>query len=80
MRQHVSDPCARLLQEWQVRRDAVESYHRAIGFLTPSSREASQGPRAELGQLNDKLSHALRDLLRTSDQLRICEQEHAAVR
>ena len=80
MHQHVSDPCERLLQEWQFRRDVVDSYHRAVGFLTLSSREASLRQRAELGHLNEKLSQALLDLLRTSDELRVCEREYASVR
>jgi hypothetical protein len=75
MRQQASDPCERLLQEWQFRRDVVESYHRAIGFLTLDSREASERQRPALEPLHEKLSHALVDLLRTSDELRICEHD-----
>ena len=74
MRQQPSDSCEWLLQEWHYRRDVVDSYHRALRFLTPDSREASQQQRERLRGLNEKLSTALIALRRTSDELRICER------
>ena len=79
MREQASDPCDRLLQEWRFRREVVDSYHRALRFLTLDSRKASQRQQDRLRELNEKLSTALGALRRASDQLRICEHEHALV-
>jgi hypothetical protein len=80
IREQVSDPCEWLLQEWHFRREVVDSYHRALRFLTLDSREASQRQRERMRELNEKLSTALIALRRASDQLLICEREHALAR
>jgi hypothetical protein len=80
MREHIGDPCAWLLQEWHYRREMVDSYHRAIRFLTPECGEATQRQRERTRELNEKLSAALIALRRASDQLRICEREHTSAR
>ena len=79
MREEASDQCEWLLQEWHFRREVVDSYHRALRFLTLDSRTASQQQRDRVRELHEKLSTALVALRRASDQLRICEREHAMV-
>jgi hypothetical protein len=79
MREQASDPCEWLLQEWHFRRELVDSYHRALRFLTLDSREASQRQHDRVRELNEQLCRALVALRRASDQLHICEREHAIV-
>jgi hypothetical protein len=79
MGEQVSDPCDQLLLEWHFRRELVDSYHRALRFLTLDSRVASQRQQERVRELNEKLSAALIAHRRASDQLRICEREQAVV-
>ena len=79
MDEQVSDPCDQLLLEWYFRRELVDSYHRALRFLTLDSREASQRQQERVRELNEKLTAALIALRRASDQLRMCEREQAFV-
>jgi hypothetical protein len=78
MREQTSDSYARLLAEWQARRDIVNSYHRALRFLAPVSGDASQRQREQWRDLNEKLANALRALRWLNDQMRRYEREHAS--
>jgi len=77
MGEQTSDSYARLLAEWQARRDIVNSYHRALRFLAPVSGAASQRQREQWHELNDKLANALRALRWLNDHMRRYEREHA---
>jgi hypothetical protein len=75
MRTHASQPSYdRLLQEWQFRRETVDSYHRALRFLALDSRDATQRQREMWRDLIEKLSIALIALGQASDQLHSYEQ------
>src|SRR5579884_1085446 len=78
MRGEVGDPYARLLAQWQARREMVEAYHRALRFL-PTPSGATPPPRdLARRELNEKLALALVAVRQASDQLRLAEQGRAA--
>jgi hypothetical protein len=83
MREHMDYPCQRLLQEWQLRRLMVDSYHRSLRLLPPNAAAGPDSPGApqryrELRrELNGQLATALLALRQASNHLRHCEEEHA---
>jgi hypothetical protein len=81
MRGQTGDPYARLLGEWQDRREKVNAYHRALRFLMLASGEApqwQQWQRERWRELNEQLVMALIALRQASKQLRRYEQGRAA--
>jgi hypothetical protein len=73
MRGQDSDPYERLLVQWKTKRELVNTYHRALHFVTPDLGDATERRR----DLNQKIATTLVTLRRTTDQLHQCEEWRA---
>ncbi len=73
MREQTNGSYMRLLTEWQVRRELVNTYHRALGLLAQFRGVAPQRQQ----ELQEKLVSALIALRQASEQLRRYEQGRA---
>lgn len=77
MTERADDPCESCLRQWQLMRELVHTYSRALMLLALDGDAAPPGARREL---NEKLNRALLGLRHASDQLQACERERVLAR